>query len=110
MSDSVPKMVLRNVTVQMFLRIVSAVAIPKPSVVYRMVYIVIFKRLAGIPYVALLVRPMVYTRSWSIAFPLYWFDNNGLLRMLLLIFSNYGWEHTTRSLTVVFVDPNIIIM
>ena len=26
---------------------------------YRMVYIVIFKRLVGIPYVALLVRPMV---------------------------------------------------
>ena len=27
---------------------------------YRMVYIVIFNRLAGIPYVALLVRPMVH--------------------------------------------------
>ena len=30
---------------------------------YRMGYIVIFKRLAGIPYVTLLVRPMVYIRE-----------------------------------------------
>ena len=37
-SDSVPKMVLRNVAVQTCLRIVSAVAIPKPSVVWNGIY------------------------------------------------------------------------
>ena len=59
-SDSVPKMVLRNGTVQTFLRIVSAGYNFKNHLWYRMGYIVIFNRLAGIPYVALLVRPMVH--------------------------------------------------
>ena len=57
-SYSVPKMVLRNVTVRTVFRIVSAVTIPKNHMWYR---IVIFSRLEGIPNVAPLVPPMVPT-------------------------------------------------
>ena len=57
-SYSVPNMVSKNFTVQTGFRIILAVTVPKSSL-YRMGYIVILNRLAGIQKVALLVPPMV---------------------------------------------------
>ena len=62
-SNSVRKMGLRKVAVQTVFRIVSAAAIIKIHLWYRIGgYIVIVNCLAGITNVALLLPPMVYIR------------------------------------------------
>ena len=68
-SDSVLKMVLRNVTVQTLLKIVSVLQFQN-HLWYRMVYIVIFDPLVGIPCFALLncAANGTYGLAWCMYF------------------------------------------